>query len=175
MLSNDGDDPIVTGGFGAVQSWLFDREESDGQTRVQKWEAEGWPEFTQDEQRLLRFRATTELTLIEMVKVEADHATRVRDLLDPNREDLIVFDFTLASHFVPFQVILTHTLQLPHLCSIEGNDVGVDPKQTADLIAYVRKRSGSNDPAEQKRWWGLNAPEVASEHERLLSEGHQRI
>ncbi len=124
---------------------------------------------------MLRFRATTELTLIEMVKVEADHATRVRDLLDPNREDLIVFDFTLASHFVPFQVILTHTLQLPHLCSIEGNDVGVDPKQTADLIAYVRKRSGSNDPAEQKRWWGLNAPEVASEHERLLSEGHQRI
>ncbi len=176
-LARDGDDPVATGGFGAVQDWIYHQRDADGMTRVERWEAAGWPGFSNDERQLLRMRRNSELTLIELQSVEADHTTRVRDLLegDPQRAEHHIFDYSLVRQFMPYQVLFGYITRLRHFTTLQGNVVGVELEVVDDLVAFIRERSGSSEPSAQKSWLRLHSPEVSRESRRLADAARERL
>ncbi|MFT4638708.1 MAG: hypothetical protein ACI8T1_002031 [Verrucomicrobiales bacterium] len=175
MLIHQDDDPMATGSFAVIQDWVFHQRDANGQTRLQRWEAEGWPGFSNDEQQLLRMRQETQLTLVELLNVEGDHMTRVKDLLDPDGKEHTIFDYSLVRQFTPYQVLFAHVTPLRHFSRIEANTATVDPSHAADLIAFICEKSGATDATAQKSWLRLHAPEVAEENMRLMKAARERI
>ena len=175
VLILDGNDPFETGAFGAMQDWIFHQRDADGLTRFQRWAAAGWTAYSNDEQQILHMRQGTELTLIELLSVEGDHMTRVKDLLDPAGKEHVIFDYSLVQSFVAYQVMFAHITTLRHFSRIEANAAPVEPSHARDLVAFIREQSGSSDASEQKAWLRLHAPVVAEKHESLVSAERERL
>ncbi|MFT4641299.1 MAG: hypothetical protein ACI8T1_004636, partial [Verrucomicrobiales bacterium] len=175
MLIHEDDDPMATGSFSVMQDWIFHQEDGEGDSRLQHWMDDGWPDYSNDEQRLLRMRQLTELTFVELLRTEGEHTTWVKDLLDPNAPEYALFDFRLVEQFKPFQVVWAHITAMPHFSKIEANGASINPALSDKLIRFVSERSGASEPSETKAWLRLHSPEVAKEYARLIVESRDRL
>ncbi len=107
----DDDEDLEATFHAAFYYLLLVEKDSEGKTLVERWADEGWQGLEPDEALMMRYRARSFVTVIEVQKILDHQRLECLDLFAPGEEPFVILDRSLPKQAVRFSRIfgwLTH-------------------------------------------------------------------
>ena len=139
---------------------------ADGNTCLEKWAWQGFPETSKDERLVLKAKMDMRPTIMEVQCILDDKRLQVVDLLDPARTPFIMVDRVLAKYAVRFGVYAVHAFPLPHFSRLFGTAYAipsVPPFEPEEIITEIIRHLEGGTDEQGKRLWLM-------EHYRLFED-----
>jgi hypothetical protein len=143
-----------------LQHCIFAEKDSSGKTLVAKWADTGWPGLTGDEALIMRYRAESFVSVIEIQRVLDHQMLECIDMLDPESKRFVILDRTLARTAARFSHLLGWITHYPHFSKLGPYSFAVPIWIRREFITVILKRSpdGCDEP------WGSGARRYLTEH-----------
>ncbi len=121
-----------------IWHYLFKRDVL-GRTFAQRWEADGFPGFKNDERIFFRSKMQVRVALLEIHRVLDSEQIEAVDLLSPLPVPLVFRDRGLASQAVRFGVLLGWIYPLPHFWRLSGAATMIPDIAEIEPVTVVRE------------------------------------
>lgn len=142
-----------------VMDWFHFRPDADGLSFFERWEKQGFPGLRNDHRVFLQRRAGLRPSLIEVRQIlDAEQMIAV-DLLEPEAEEFLLLDRSLASFAPRFSTWLVWTYDLPHCRLLHGGMFEVDPIHDlgpAEVLEILLDHLGCPKSVAERRRWMLD-------------------
>ena len=142
-----------------VMDWFHFRPDAEGLSFFERWEKQGFPGLRNDQRVFHQRRAGLRPSLIEVRQiVDAEQMIAV-DLLEPEAEEFLLLDRSLASLAPRFSTWLVWTYDLPHCRLLHGAMFEVDPIHDlgpAEVLEILLDHLGCPKSASERRRWMLD-------------------
>jgi len=145
------------------------RRDANGQTFLQRWQADRFDGLNNDELFLLTRKTQSRLGLIEVHRILDSERVEVVDLLDDNLQPRLIVDRSCASHAVRFLCMLIWYYEMPHYCRFNGNALTIPTLPSLDSLQVLREviqhLGGPPAPSAQREW-------IAEHYDRMEDAFH---
>jgi hypothetical protein len=141
-----------------IMDWFHFRPDAEGLSFFERWEKQGFPGLRNDQRVFLQRRAGLRPSLIEVRQIVDSEQMIAVDLLEPEAEEFLLLDRSLASRAVRFSTWLVWTYDLPHCRLLHGAMFEVDPIHDlgpAEVLEILLDHLGCPRSAAERRRWML--------------------
>lgn len=143
---------------------FFCREDPQGQTFYQRWEAAGWEGLNNDQCTLFRLFSRFSPVLLEVQQVLDDRRIIVINRLERDPTPFLLIDRCLAYIACRFMIVLGVLIRLPHYTRLHGAAVEIRPigmrrpEEILDIVLKHLKIPASKET--RNRWICFNLHRV---------------